>query len=213
MLAVLYDNYTQIVTTEAAGIRSVADLRGKVVATGAPGSGAETLALRMLTVAGLDPDRDVRRQALSVAQSVDALRDGKIAAFVWTGGLPTGALMDLAASPSTRMRLIPCADLVEPLNRRYGDVYRTSVIPRGTYPGMDADVPVFVVSSVLVVDASMSDDLAWEITRALFDHRDELVAVHREARNLSLETASRGSPIPFHPGAIRYYREQNVWID
>jgi TRAP transporter TAXI family solute receptor len=78
---------------------------------------------------------------------------------------------------------------------------------------MDADVPVFVVSSVLVVDASMSDDLAWEITRALFDHRDELVAVHREARNLSLETASRGSPIPFHPGAIRYYREQNVWID
>ena len=209
-IAVLYTNYTHLVTVEGSGVRRAADLRGKVVSTGSPGSGTEAIALRVLEAAGLDPARDVRHQGLGAAQSVDALRDGKIDAFFFSGGVPTGAVLDLARTPGLTMRVLPLDDVLRALQARYpGGLYFPATIARAAY-GLDADVPVVGVASVLVADARMSDQLAYEITRALFEHHAELGAVHPEARKLSLATAVKGSPVPFHPGALRYYREMGA---
>jgi TRAP transporter TAXI family solute receptor len=209
-LAVLYSNYTQIVTLATAGVRGVADMRGKVVSTGAPGSGTELIAFRILRSAGLDPDRDVQRQGLGVSESADALKDGKIAAFFWSGGLPSAAVQDLSHTPGIHMALVPCADALASLQRDYGDLYFRLEIPAGAYPGVQTAVPVVGVANVLVVNRAMPDDLAYGITRVMFDKQADLAAIHPEARNLSLATATSGSPAPFHPGALRYYREHGV---
>jgi TRAP transporter TAXI family solute receptor len=209
-LAVLYSNYTQIVTLAATGIRTVADLRGKVVSTGAAGSGTEVIAFRILRAAGLDPDRDVQRQGLGATESADALKDGKIAAFFWSGGLPSAAVQDLSHTPGIAIALVASADALPALRRDYGELYFRLEIPAGAYPGLQAPVPVVGVANVLVVNRSMPDDLAYRITRVLFEKQAELAAIHPEARNLSLATAIKGSPAAFHPGALRYYQEHGV---
>jgi TRAP transporter TAXI family solute receptor len=210
-LAVLYANYTQLVTLASSGIRRVADLRGKVVSTGAPGSGTEVIAVRLLNAAGLDPARDVRRQALGASESADALKDGKLDGFFWSGGLPSPAVQDLSHTPGITIRLVPNAELVPALQRDFGSLYFTLEIPRAAYPRLDAPVAVVGVANVLVVNTSMPDDLAYDITRILFESQSELAAIHPEARHLSLGTAVTGSPAQYHAGAVRYYRERGVW--
>ena len=211
-LAVLYPNYVHIATTTASGIERLADLRGRVVSTGSPGSGTEVSALRILRAAGLDPDTGIHRQGLSVNASVDALKDGKIDAFFWSGGLPTAAVLDLASSIGVTARLIPHADVIPALQAAYGPtLYFPLIVPRQAYPDLTSDVAVAGIGNALVVDATMSDDLAFAITKVLFEHRDELAAIHPEAAKLRLDTAIAGSPAPFHPGAIRYYRERGMW--
>ena len=207
-LAVLYSNYTHLVTLSSSGITSVGGLSGRVVSTGSPGSGTEVIAFRVLRAAGVDPDRGVRRQGLGVSESVDALKDGKIDAFFWSGGLPTAALQDLSHSPGIAIRLLPTSDLVAALRQQHGDLYFPLEIPAGAYPGLTAAVPVVGVANVLVVNRSMDEALAYDITRVLFDRQQVLAGIHPEARNLSLATATKGSPAPFHPGALRFYREQ-----
>lgn len=206
-LAVLYSNYMHLTTLASSGISRVGDLKGKVVSTGAPGSGTELIAFRILRAAGLDPDRDVRRQGLGVTESADALKDGKVQAFFWSGGLPTAAVQDLSHTPGISMRLVPHGDLVPVLRRDYGDLYFPLRIPPKTYPGVDSGVDVVGVSNVLVVNRSMDEPLAYDITRLLFEKQQELAAIHPEARNLSLQNAVKGSPAEFHPGAMRYYRD------
>jgi TRAP transporter TAXI family solute receptor len=210
-LAVLYSNYTHLVTLASSGIRQVSDLRGKVVSTGSPGSGTEVIAFRLLKAAGLDRDRDVRRQGLGAAESADALKDGKVDAFFWSGGLPTSAVQDLSHTPGVVIRLVPNADLLPVLRREYGDLYFEIRIPPAAYPGVDAGVPVVGVANVLVVNRSMPDQLAYDITRILFESQPDLAAIHPEGRNLSLESAAKGSPAEYHPGAVKYYREKGAW--
>ena len=211
-LAVLYPSYTQIATLEGRHIDRLTDLRGKVVSTGSPGSGTEVVALRLLKAVGLDADRDLRRQGLSVNASVDALKDGKIDAFFWTGGIPTPSLLDLTSTMGLRPKLLPNDDLLPALQAEYGpSLYFRSVVPAGTYPGLTTDVAVVAVANVLVVDARMSDDLAYDLTRVLFDKQRDLAAIHPEGARLTLESAIENSPAPYHPGAIRYYRERAVW--
>jgi uncharacterized protein len=178
------------------------------VSTGSAGSGTEVIAFRVLRAAGLDPDADITRQALGASESSDALKDGKIAAFFWSGGLPTGAVLDLSHTSGVTIRMIPTADLLPELQRGYGDLYFPLEIPAGAYPDVSAPVPVVGVANVLVVNRSMPDDLAYGITRVLFAKQAELAAIHPEARHLSLASAVRGSPAPFHAGAVRFYTEQ-----
>jgi uncharacterized protein len=204
-LAVLYSNYTHLVTLARSGIASVADLRGRTVSTGSPGSGTEVIAFRLLGAAGLDPARDLRRQALGASESADALKDGKVDAFFWSGGLPTGAIQDLAHTSGVTIRLLPTAALLPALQRDHGGLYFPLEIPAGAYPGVGAPVPVVGVANVLVVHRDMDDDLAYDITRLLFEHQEELAGIHPEARKLARETAQQGSPAPLHPGAARYY--------
>ena len=209
-IATLYTNYAHLVTVEGTGITSLAGLRGRVVSVGSPGSGTEIAAERILRAAGLDPAADLTRQGLGVSESVAALKDGKIAAFFWMGGVPTPALQDLAHSHGVRMRLIPTADVFPAVREAYGDVYVTGGVPGGVYPGVETAVPVLGVMNLLVVRASMDEQLAYDITRVLHEHQPELAAIHPEARNLRLDSAAENSPAPFHPGAARYYREKGV---
>lgn len=211
-IAVLYDNLNQLVTLEGKGIETVADLRDRTVSTGSPGSGTEITAFRMLEAAGLNRDTDIRRQSLGAAPSVEAIKDGKIDAFFWSGGIPTGSVLDLASTPGRTIKLVPNADTLPFLHERYGDtVYHAVTIPSITYPGMSGDVEVIGVANILVVHEEMPEDLVYRITQALFEHRDVLVAIHPEAAKLTLESAVVGSTVPFHEGAIRYYREQQAW--
>ena len=210
-IAVLYSSYVHVVTREDRGIANVAALRGRIVSIGAAGSGTTVLALRILEAAGLDPGRDIRSQSLGVAQSVDALKDGKIDAFFWNGGLPTAAVLDLVNTPGMRARFISTEDVLPRLQETHGpSLYYRALIPKQTY-GMDADVPVVAVANLLVASEAMSEQLAYDITRVLFEKQPELAGIHPQAQELSLDAAPNGSPIPFHPGAIRYYRERHVW--
>jgi uncharacterized protein len=209
-LAALYTNYAHVVTLASSGIQRVEDLRGRVVSLGSAGSGTEITAERVLRTAGLEPNGDVSRQALGVSESVAALKDGKIDAFFWMGGVPTPALQDLAHSHGVTMRLLPTAAAAGALEAAHPGVYVIGEVPSGVYPGVDAPVPVLAVMNLLVVNRSMPDDLAYDITRTIFEHQQELAAIHPEARKLSLETAEKNSPAPFHPGAERYYRERGV---
>jgi len=211
-LAVLYPNYTHVVTVEGKGIERLADLRGKVVSTGSPGSGTEVIAFRVLRAAGLDPDRDIRRQALSVNASADALKDDKIDAFFWSGGLPTASVLDLASTMGITAKLIPNDDVLSTLQSMYGPtLYQRLVIGKSSYPGQSVDIGVIGVENALVVDERMDEELAYDLTRTLFDKRSELAAIHPEARHLAPARAVAGSPAAFHAGAIRYYREHGVW--
>jgi TRAP transporter TAXI family solute receptor len=211
-LAVLYPNYTHLVTVEGSGVERIADLKGKVVSTGSPGSGTEVIALRVLRTAGLDPDRDIRRQALSVNASADALKDDKIDAFFWSGGVPTASVLDLASTTGITAKLIPNDEVLPALQADFGEsLYHRLVLPKGAYPGQDVDIPVVGVQNALVVDAGMDEDLAYDLTRTLFERRAELAAIHPEARLLDPARAILGSPADFHPGAVRYYRERGVW--
>jgi len=211
VLAVLYSSYTHLVTLAGSRINSVADLRGRVVSTGSPGAGTTVLAERILAAAGLDPVKDIRAHNLGVAQSVDALKDGKVDAFFWNGGLPTGAILDLVNTQGITARILPLDDVLPELQRRYGDsLYYRTLIPAATYK-LTADVPVVAVANLLVVSETMPEALAHDITRILFEQQPTLATVHPQARELSLERALAGASIPFHPGAIRYYRERGVW--
>jgi len=169
------------------------------------------IALRVLRAAGLDPDRDLRRQGLGVSESADALKDGKIDAFFWSGGLPTAAIQDLSHTSGVTIRLLPSADLLPALRRDFGDLYFELALRGGVYPGVDQPVPVVGVANVLVVSRTMPAALAHDITRALFDKQAELAAIHPEARLLSIESATKGSPAEFHPGAVAFYREKGAW--
>jgi TRAP transporter TAXI family solute receptor len=207
-LAVLYSNYTHIVTTASSGIRSVGDLRGKTISTGSPGSGTEVIAVRVLKAAGLDPDRDVTRQGLGASESAGALKDGKVAAFFFSGGIPTVAVQDLAHSQGMTLRLLSSGDLLPLLNHEFGDLYFPLEIPANAYRGVDQPVPVVGVANVLVVNRSMPDDLAFDITRILFEKKAELVRIHPEAGHLAIGSAQQGSPAPYHPGALRFYSQR-----
>ena len=210
-LAVLYSSYVHLVTLEDSGINRVSDLRGRTVSTGAAGSGTTVLANRILQAAGMNAQRDIRTQSLGVAQSVDALKDGKIDAFFWNAGLPTASILDLVNTPGIKARFIPTADLLPALHKVYGPaLYYVATIPRDTYK-TEADIPVIAVANLLVVSETMSETLAHDITRLLFEKQPELATIHPQARELALETALKGSSIPYHPGAIRYYRERQAW--
>ena len=190
-IAVLYDNLNQLVTVEGKGIETVADLRDRIVSTGAPGSGTEITALRLLEAAGMNAKTDIRKQSL---------------------GVPTGSVLDLASTPGLTIKLIQNSDMLPFLHQQYGDtVYRAVTIPRVTYPGMSGDVEVVGVANVLVAHEDMPEELAYRITQVLFEHSDELAAIHPEAAKLTLGSAVAGSTVPFHAGAIRYYREQQAW--
>ncbi len=211
-LAVLYVNYTHVVTLASSPIRTLADLKGKVVSTGSPGSGGEVTAFRVLRAAGIDPATDIQMQSLGVAQAADALKDRKIDAFFWSGGVPTAAVVELAHTPGITIRMLSNNDVLSALRQTYGpSLYLLGNVPKATYAGLEADVPVVSVPNILAVHESMPEQLAYDITRTLFEHQAELVAIHPEAKNLSLASAVEGSPAPFHSGAIRYYTERNAW--
>jgi TRAP transporter TAXI family solute receptor len=213
-LLVMYPNRMHVVTIEGTGINSMKDLKGKRVSTGSPGSATEVMAFRLIEAEGLDKDRDMKRERLGVAESVNAIKDGKIDAFFWVGGLPTAAVTDLANTPNTKIKMIDHADAVAAMNKKYGNLYVEDVIPKETYRGMDADNKQATVMNILVANANMDDATAYNIVKTIFEKRDDLIAVHKEAANFKLENQkASATPIPFHPGALKYFAEKGVKVN
>jgi len=211
-IAVVYSNYMHFVTLDGSGINSVADMKGKRVSTGSPGSGTEVKTMRVLESYGINGEKDIKRERLGVAESAGALKDRKVDAFSWDGGLPTAAVLDLAATPGIKVRILTNGDHLGKLLQKYGPVYFNLSIPKTTYPGMNADAQVVCVANLLICHEKMDNGLAYNITKILIEHQPELVAVHREARNLTLATAAVGSSLPYHPGAIKYFQEKGIKI-
>lgn len=210
-LLVVYPNRMHVVTVEGAGIEKMSDLKGKRVSTGSPGSATEVMAFRVLEAAGLDKDKDMKRERLGVAESVNAIKDRKIDAFMWVGGVPTAAVTDLAATPGMKIKLIDHSDLVEKMNAKYGKLYSPSNIAKSIYPGMDKDNANTEVWNIIVTGDKMSNDDAYNIVKTLVEKKADLVAVHKEAESFSLSNQiQERSPVPFHPGALKYFKEKGI---
>jgi len=210
-LMILYPNRMHVVTLDGTSIRRIADLKGKRVSTGSGGSATEVMAFRVIEAAGLSWDKDMRRERLGVAESASALKDHKIDAFFWVGGLPTAAVTDLASSPGIRIRLIDHADLVPAMNRKYGNLYVKDTIGKDVYRGMERDNEQATVMNLLVAHEKMDDKTAYNIVKTIFDKRDELIRVHKEAENIKLENQKKdASPVPWHPGAMKYFAEKGL---
>ncbi|MEO7854648.1 MAG: TAXI family TRAP transporter solute-binding subunit, partial [Rubrivivax sp.] len=213
-LMILYPNRMHVVTVEGRGINTMKDLKGKRVSTGSPGSATEVMAFRVIEAAGLDKDSDLKRERLGVAESVNAVKDGKIDAFFWVGGLPTAGVTDLANTPGTKLKMIDHADTVPAMNKQYGNLYIEDVISKDVYRGMDTDNKQATVMNILVTNASMDNATAYNIVKTIFDKRDDLIAVHKEAMNFKLENQkASASPIPFHPGAVKYFAEKGIKLN
>jgi TRAP transporter TAXI family solute receptor len=213
-LMIMYPNRMHVVTVQGKGIETVADLKGKRISTGSPGSATEVMAFRMLEAAGLDKDKDVKRERLGVAESVNAIKDNKIDAFFWVGGLPTAAVTDLANTPGTTLKMIDNANLVAAMNKKYGNLYIEDTISKTTYRGMDEDNKQATVMNILVANEKMPDQVAYNIVKTIFESRDELIAVHKDTADFKLESQkSAATPVPFHPGAVKYYTERGFSLD
>jgi TRAP transporter TAXI family solute receptor len=207
-LAVLYSNYTHVIAKDGAGIKTMADLKGKRVSVGAANSGTEIIANRILEAYSLDPAKDISRERLGVADSANRLKDGGLDAFFWSGGLPTSQITDLVNS--TKIVFVEHTDSIKKMSDKYGPFYFNTSIPKNTYKN-EADITVAGVANLLVAPASMDPALARAILATMFDNKSTLETVHAEAKNLKLETATKGSPLDFHSGAIDYYKSKNVW--
>ena len=213
-LMVLYPNRMHVVTVEGRGINSMTDLKGKRVSTGSPGSATEVMAFRVIEAAGLDKDRDMKRERLGVAESVNAVKDGKIDAFFWVGGLPTAAVTDLANTPNTKVKLVDHANLVPVMNKKYGNLYVEDSIAKAVYKGMYSDNKQATVMNILVSHQNMDDKTAYNIVKTIFDKRADLIAVHKEAENFKLESQkATATPIPYHPGAVKYFAEKGIKVN
>ena len=211
-ISALYSNYMHIVALDGSGIKTITDLRGKRVSTGAPGSGTEVKGLRVLEAYGITP-KDLKSQdRLGASESAAAMKDRRIEAFIWDGGLPTAAILDLGATPGIKIQLIGHGDGVAKMVSKYGPVYFVGTIPKGTYGGMETDVQVAALTNLLTVHERMDESLAYQITKLLHERTADLVAVHQAAKEITPKSAVVGSPVPFHPGAIRYYKEKGIKV-
>jgi TRAP transporter TAXI family solute receptor len=205
-LATIYKNITQVVVKADSDIETIEDLEGRTVSVGSPSSGTEVIALRLLDVAGLDPDEDITKRQLGVGESVQALRDGSIEGFFWSGGVPTGAVTDLATTD--KIRILDLTKYLEPMRERYGDAYAEAEVEEGGYEGV-APTATIGVPNVLMVNEDMSDELAFSITEALYAGKDRLATIVPAAESLDpADGQEMVGPIELHPGAQRYYEEQ-----
>jgi TRAP transporter TAXI family solute receptor len=178
------------------------------VSTGSPGSATEVMAFRVIEAAGLDKDKDMTRERLGVAESTNAIKDRKIDAYFWVGGLPTAAVTDLGATPGTKIKLIDHSEVVDKMNAKYGSIYTAGIIPAKTYPGQDTDNKISVVQNILVANAKMPDKTAYDIVKTLYEKRADVALAHGEARAIVLETQNKANTtIPWHPGALKYFTE------
>lgn len=208
-LASLYANMVQIVTLDSSDIRSLADLRGHRVSVGAPGSGTEVNAQQILNANGLTYD-DIDEQRLNFNETADALANGDIDAGFWSVGAPTSSILNLATTQSIRM--IPLSDAEMAAAVGANPIFARTMLPGGIYNGVADAVPVVGVPNVLVVSADMDEELAYQITRAMFENIADLQAVHPAANQTTIAFTLDATPVPLHPGAIRYFEETGATV-
>lgn len=207
---VLYQSFVHVVASESSGIKTIEAMKGKRVSLGSPGSSTEVLAMRVLEAAGLDGKKDLTPQYLSVSEAAGAMKDGKIDAFFWIGGMPTSAVTDLTTTSNVKVHFVDSGSYVEKLKVKYGPVYSALTLPKEVY-GLKADLPGIGVGNLVAVHAEMPEVLVKNLLKTLFENSDDVRKVHPEAKAFALSNAAKGSSIPFHPGAIAFYKEKGVW--
>jgi TRAP transporter TAXI family solute receptor len=204
-IGAIYPNYIQIVATSDSGIRTLADLRGKSLSVGAPKSGTELNTRAILAAAGLSYKDLGKVEYLPFAESIDLMKNRQLDATLQSAGLGVASLKDLSNSVDITLVSVP-REVVE----RMGPPFVPETIPANTYPGQDKDVPTAAIINYLVTSSAVSDDLAYQMTRLIFESLPELANAHAAGKEIKLANAAAGSPVPLHPGAIRYYREKGL---
>ena len=204
-IGAIYPNYIQIVATADSGIRTLADLRGKRLSVGAPKSGTELNSRAILAAAGLSYKDIGRVEYLPFAESVDLMKNRQLDATLQSAGLGVASLKDVSSSAEIVVVSVPRA-IVD----KIGPPFVAAKIPANTYTGQDKDDPTAAVINYLVTSSAVSDDLAYQMTKLIFESLPELANSHVAGREIRLEQAANGSPVPLHPGAIRYYSEKGL---
>lgn len=205
-LARIYSNDLHVVVRTAAHVEKLADLRGHRVSTGPAGSGTAVIAGRVLAAAGLDPTKDIGAVSASLPEATAALAAGSVDALFWSGGLPTPGITDLFGKAGDQVRFLPVDSLVPALQQRFGaDVYTAAVIPAATY-GAGHDAPTIAQPNLVVVRDDLPDALTFELTRLLFEHQADLIAIHAAARDITRTNGPKTAPVPLASGAARYYQ-------
>jgi hypothetical protein len=206
-VAVLYPEIVQVVVAAGSPIKSFADLKGKKVGVGAPGSGTEANFRQLLDAYGLKKE-DVNAQFLSFSESAEAFKDKHIDAFIVTAGIPNAGIMDVSTQNEIRILDIP-SDMAAKLTQKYPFLAAVKV-PANTYKGQTADVSTVAVNAVLIAGNQLKEDLVYNLTKALFENQAELAAAHAKGKELNAQYAVKGVSIPFHPGAVKYYKEKGL---
>lgn len=201
-----YPNYIQVVASQASGIKTLADLKGKRISVGAPKSGTELNARAIFKAAGLSYEDMGKVEYLPYAESVELIKNRQLDATLQSSGLGMAAIRDLASTMPITFVAIP-ADVVEKID---SPAYHAASIPAGTYDGQEQDVPTVAIDNILVSHSGVSDELAYQMTKLMFDNLPRLVTAHAAAKDIALDKAAKNLPIPLHPGAERFYKEKGV---
>ncbi|MCP4619199.1 MAG: TAXI family TRAP transporter solute-binding subunit [Bradyrhizobium sp.] len=204
-IGAIYPNYIQIVATAESGIKTLADLKGRSLSVGAPKSGTELNSRAILAAAGMTYKDLGKVEYLPFAESVDLMKNRQLNATLQSAGLGVASLKDLSTSSPINVVSVP-KEVVD----KIGPPFVAATIPANTYTGQDKDVPTAAVINYLVTSSAVSDDLAYQMTRLIFESLPELANAHAAGKEIKLDTAATGSPVPLHPGAIRYYREKGL---
>ncbi|MDF2141158.1 TAXI family TRAP transporter solute-binding subunit [Paenirhodobacter sp. CAU 1674] len=204
-IAAIYPNVIQIAALTDSGVKTVADLKGKSLSVGAAKSGTELNARAIFDASGMSYDDLGKLEYLPFSESVELLKNRQLDATLQSSGLGNAALKDLSTSQAITFVSVP-AEVAASL----GAPYVAGTIPAGTYEGQAEDVPTVAVVNFLVTHEDVSDEVAYQMTKLLFENLDTLKAAHSAAAGISIEEAVKGSPIPLHPGAERYYKEQGL---
>jgi TRAP transporter TAXI family solute receptor len=205
IIGAIYPNYIQIVATADSGIKTLADLRGKSLSVGAPKSGTELNSRAILAAAGLSYKDIGKVEYLPFAESVDLMKNRQLNATLQSAGLGVASLKDLSTSTDITVVAVP-RDVVA----RIGPPFVPVMIPANTYTGQDKDVPTAAVINYLVTSSAVSDDLAYQMTKLIFESLPELANSHAAGKEIKLENAATAGPVPMHAGAIRYYKEKGL---
>jgi TRAP transporter TAXI family solute receptor len=204
-IGAIYPNYIQIVATAESGIKTLADLKGKSLSVGAPKSGTELNSRAILAAAGMSYKDLGKVEYLPFAESVDLMKNRQLSATLQSAGLGVASLKDLSTSTDIRVVAVP-KETVD----KIGPPFVSVIIPANTYTGQDKDVPTAAVVNYLVTSSAVSDELAYQMTKLVYDSLPELANSHAAGKEIKLEAAATGSPVPLHPGAIRYYKEKGL---
>jgi hypothetical protein len=206
-IAVLYPEIIQVVVRADSPVKSIADLKGKKVGVGAPGSGTEANFRQLMDVYGL-AKADVNSQYLSFSESAEAFKDRHIDGFIVTAGIPNAAIMDISTQHEIRIINIP-ADMAAKLTAKY-PFLAVAKVPAGTYKNQNQEAATVAVNAVLIAGNDLPADVVYNMTKALFDNQAELASAHAKGKELNLQYAVKGVSIPFHPGALKYYKEKGA---
>jgi hypothetical protein len=204
-IGAIYPNYIQIVATAESGIKTLADLKGKSLSVGAPKSGTELNSRAILAAAGMTYKDLGKVEYLPFAESVDLMKNRQLSATLQSAGLGVASLKDLSTSTEINVVAVP-KETVD----KIGPPFVAVIIPANTYTGQDKDVPTAAVVNYLVTSSAVSDDLAYQMTKLVYESLPELANAHAAGKEIKLEAAANGSPVPLHPGAIRYYKEKGL---